>query len=394
MASNVSLDGTVPFEVEAAILGASRQNVRIVGQVTDLANPKADFTLTSGALELGQASGGGPAHTLRDLEIVGSLSLPKAGPRVDAAASSPSGTLAGAEYRNLRIDFKLQDQVATIEKLTASAFDGEIQVTGRYDMRNAKRPSFDVQTTLSELRLEKIVESQSPKAAGKMQGKLGGSLALAGAGSQWEQIKASLTGKGNVLLVDGVVKDVNIAETALAGVTGVPGLSNLLPPSLRTKYPEVFGTGDTVFEEMDGKIDIRNANVDFRDFRLAARDYAVVGKGRYSLDNQLDLSTVMTFSQALSDDLVQAAEPTAYLRDSDGRVAFPVKLVGAPPSLKPVPDLAYIGKAASREAAGRLIDQALGTDKKEAPAGEEGAPPTLEDAGSELLKKGLGELLR
>ena len=120
----------------------------------------------------------------------------------------------------------------------------------------------------------------------------------------------------------------NLAMTALQGVTGVPGLSNALPASLRSRYPEVFGTGDTVFEKMDGKIDIRDAQVNFRDFRLAARDYAVVGKGRYSLENQLDMSTVMTFSQALSDDLVQAAQPMSYLRSPEGRVAFTRTVAG------------------------------------------------------------------
>jgi uncharacterized protein involved in outer membrane biogenesis len=393
-AANIRLEGAVPFEMEAAILGASRQNVRIVGQVSDLQNPKAEFTLTSGALELGQDAAGAPAHTLRDLALEGSLAILAAGPRVDAAGRSPRGTLSGVEYREFAIDFGLQNQIATIETLSVSVFDGDVQVSGRYDMRNEERPRFDVKTTLSKLRLEQIVASQSPESAEKMQGEVGGALTLGGAGTDWEQIKKSLTGQGNVLFVDGVLKDVNIADTALEGVTGVPGLSNALPASLRSRYPEVFGTGDTVFEKMDGKIDIRDARVDFRDFRLAARDYAVAGQGSYSLENQLDMSTVMTFSQALSDDLVEAAQPMAYLRSPEGRVAFPVKLTGAPPDIQTVPDVAYIAKAASREAAGRLIDQALGTGGEETPQGGERAPSSAEEAGSELIKKGLGELFR
>jgi uncharacterized protein involved in outer membrane biogenesis len=393
-ASNISLDGTIPFEVEAAILGASRQNIRIVGQVKDLANPTANFTLTSNALEIGREPGEAPTHTLRDVELKGSLSLPKSGPQVGAALRSPHGTFAGADYRDLQVDFKLQDQVATIEKLAASAFDGEIGVSGRYDMRNAKRPRFDLQATLSSLRLEQIVANVSPQSAEKMQGELGGTLVLAASGTDWEQIKPSLTGRGNVLLVDGVLKDVNLAETALKGITGVPGLANLLPASLRSQYSAVFGVGDTVFENMDAKIDIRDGQVQLRDFRLAARDYAVVGEGRYSLDNELDLSTVMTFSQALSDDLVEAAEPMAYLRSAEGRVALPVKLVGAPPDINTIPDLGYIAKAASREATGRLLDRVLGTEKKQAPAGEEPSTPSAKDAASELLERGMGELFR
>jgi uncharacterized protein involved in outer membrane biogenesis len=405
-ASNVSMTGPIGFELEAAVLGASRQNVRIAGQVVDLENPKADFTLTSDELELAPGEGGAPADALRDVELKGRLSLPKAGPHVEATVRSPRGTVAGADYADLAVDFKLQNQVATIEKFSMAAFDGELAVTGRYDMRNAKRPSFAVHSTLTAMRMEQIVASRSAGSAGSaesgkssrtIEGELDGTLDLTGAGAEWDQIKRNLRGKGGVQLVDGVLKDVNLAESALKGITGVPGLSGLLPSELRTKYPDVFGTGDTAFENMDAKIDIRDGWAHFRDFRLAARDYAIAGQGRYSLDNRLDMTTVMTFSQPLSDSLVKAAKPMKYLRSAEGRVEFPVKLIGAPPDIKTVPDVAYIAKAASRQAVGKLLDDVLGgskDDDEEDEGGESAKQPSAEDAATDLLKKGLGELLK
>jgi len=125
-ASNVSLTGPIGFELKAAVLGAGRQNIRIAGQVVDLENPKADFTLTSRELELAPGAGDVPPDTLRDLELTGRLSLPKAGPHIQAKVRSPRGTIAGAAYTDLAVDFALQNQVATIEKLSAAAFDGEI----------------------------------------------------------------------------------------------------------------------------------------------------------------------------------------------------------------------------------------------------------------------------
>jgi uncharacterized protein involved in outer membrane biogenesis len=394
-ASNVSLTGPIGFEVDAAVLGASRQNVRIAVQVADLEDPKVDFTLTSDELELAPGEG----DTLRDLELKGRLLLPKAGPHVRATVRSPRGTIAGGTYADLAVDFKMQNQIATIEKLSASAFEGEFTVTGSYDMRSAKRPSFDVHPKFSAMRIEKIVASRSPAMSGSIEGELGGNLDLVGAGAEWDQIKQNLRGKGGVQLVDGVLKDVNLADTALEGITGVPGLSGLLPPELRRKYPDVFGVGDTVFENMDAKIDIYDGWAHFRDFRLAARDYAITGQGRYSLDNRLDLTTVVSFSQPLSDSLVKAAEPMRYLRSAEGRVEFPVKLIGAVPDIKAVPDIAYIAKTASVKAVGKLLEGVLGGSKEEAGAeAEAGADasakePAEEDAAAGLLKKGLGDLL-
>ena len=404
-ASNVSPSGPIDFDIRAAVMGASRQNVHIEGTVVDLENPKVDFELTSDAFGLPSEGEGATPDVLRNLAIAGSLSLPKAGPKVAATLRSPKGTVAAADYRDLAIDFEMQKQVATIRKLSLQAFGGELGMTGSYDMRKAGRPSFKLNSKLTGMRIEKVIESRKPGSGDGLTGELGGALALAGAGAGWESIKKSLTGQGGIQLVDGVLKDVNLADAALQGITGVPGLSGVLPPSLRAKYPQVFGVGDTVFENMDAKLDIRDGWANFRDFRLAARDYSLSGQGRYSLDNRLDMSTVMTMSQPLSDDLVKAAEPMQYLRSAEGRVEFPVKLVGPVPDIKPVPDVAYIAKAASRQAVGKLLERALGGSKHETAAGTGAAAtdgttadePTDEDAAkgaaADLLNKGLGGLL-
>jgi hypothetical protein len=385
-------------------MGADSQNVRIAGRVVDLENPKVDFELSSGAFELPSDTEGVAPDVLRDLVVAGSLSLPKAGPKVAATLRSPKGTVAAADYRDLTIDFEMQKQVAKIQKLSLQVFGGELAVTGRYDMRKADRPSFDLSSKLTGMRMEQFLDGRKSGPSGGLTGELDGDLALVGAGDRWASIKKSLKGKGGIRLVDGVLKDVNIADAALKGVTGVPGLSGLLPPSLRAKYPQVFTSGDTAFENMDAKLDIRDGWVNFRDFRLAARDYALDGSGRYSLDNKLDMSTVMSMSQALSDDLVKAADPMKYLRSADGRVEFPVKLVGSVPGVKPVPDVSYIAKAASRQAVGKLLERALGGSKEKTAAGTgetatdgtTAEPPTTEDAAkgaaADLIDKGLGGL--
>jgi len=401
-ASNVSRSG-VSFDIRAAVMGAESQNVRIEGRVVDLENPKVDFELTSKAFELPSDGGAAGTDLLRDLGIAGSLSLPKSGPKIAATLRSPKGVIGAADYSDLAIDFEMQKQVATIQKLSLQVFGGTLGVTGQYDMRRAGRPSFNLKSKLSGMRIEEFIEGRGAGSGDDLSGELSGDLALVGAGSGWESIKKTLKGQGGIQLLNGVLRDVNLADAAFEGVTGIPGLSGVLPPSLREKYPQVFGSEDTVFENMDAKLDIRDGLVTFRDFRLAAREYSLEGKGRYSLDNHLDMSTVMAMSPALSEDLVRAAKPMHYLRSADGNVEFPVKLVGPIPDIKAVPDVGHIAKAASRQAVGSLLQRALGGAKKEtasadgvADAAAE-APPTAEDAVTDaavdLLNRGLGGLL-
>jgi uncharacterized protein involved in outer membrane biogenesis len=406
-ASNASRSG-VDFDVRAAVMGAESQNVRIEGRVVDLEDPKVEFELTSDAFELPADGEEAAPGVLRNLVVAGKLSLPNSGPKVVATLRSPKGSVAAADYRDLAIDFEMQKQVATIQKFLLQAFGGELAMTGRYDMRRAGSPSFDLKTKLTGMRIEELIASRKSGADDRLTGELGGDLSLVGSGAGIETIKKNLKGQGSIQLVDGVLKDVNLADAALKGLTGIPGLSVGLPPSLREKYPQVFGAGDTVFENMDAKIDVRDGWANFRDFRLAARDYSLGGQGRYSLDNRLDMSTVMTMSQSLSDDLVAAAEPMRYLRNPEGRVEFPVKLIGPVPDIKPVPDVGYVAKVASRQAVGKLLEHAIGGSKQEtttdtgevAGGGTAEDPPTAEDAAkdaatdaaADLLNKGLGGL--
>jgi uncharacterized protein involved in outer membrane biogenesis len=392
-ASNVSLTGPIPFDVKAAVLGAAEQNVRIAGTVRDLQSPNAEFTLTSSKLELPASKQGATPDSLHDLEIKGQVAVPQAGPKVKGALRSPSGTVGGFNYGDLSVDFGFQNQVATIEKLSIGLFGGTLGASGRYDMTRAEQPRFDLNTTLASMQLGKFATSLSPKAEGAMEGQIGGGLSLVGTGTTWTGIRPSLTGNGDLLLAAGRIRDVNLADAALQGITGVPGLSNLLPPELRQKYPQVFGSGDTVFENFDAKVAIRDGAMTFPRFNLAALDYGLTGEGTYALDNRLDLSTVMTFSRALSDELVKTAEPIGYLRDAEGRVAIPVKLLGALPTIKPVPDVTYIAKAASRQAVGKLLDKALGTQGQEAPAAQGTGEPPPASSPADLIRKGLGGLL-
>ena len=128
--------------------------MRIEGRVVDLENPKVDFELTSKAFELPSDGQGAGSDLLRDLSIVGSLSLPKSGPKVAATLRSPKGVVAAADYRDLAIDFEMQKQVAVIKELSLQAFGGTLGMTGRYDMRRAGSPSFDVKSRLNGMRIE------------------------------------------------------------------------------------------------------------------------------------------------------------------------------------------------------------------------------------------------
>lgn len=369
-------------------LEARIDETQLRGRATlkNLDDPVVDFALSSQAIQLASFGAGdpkaSPPDVVRDVELQGDLSLPRAGPKAKATLRSGKGTLSGAPYQNLALDLRLANQRVDIAKLSLDAFEGALSVSGFYDMKNAQRPSFDLSTQLADMRVEEILESQAPGAARSITGKLAAKLDLRGAGAAWEQIKRGLTGEGDLRIAEGVIHDFNPAGPSLRAIMALPTFSSAALRRVLDDYPQVFGVGDTPFEIMEGKLEIRDGWVHARDFVLAARDYSLSGNGRYSLDNELDFKTVMTLSQKLSEELLAAEKNLRYLRTPQGRVALPVAVRGTPPKLSILPDVTAVAQGASREALTDVLGKVLGGKKPQpeaaAPRSQPPSPPSAE----------------
>ncbi|MHC4507249.1 MAG: AsmA family protein, partial [Planctomycetota bacterium] len=294
--------------VEAIDATIDETELRGRATVKNLDDPTIDFSLTSPAIALASFGASdrraSPPDVINGVALDGSLTLPRAGPELEATLRSEKGAVSGEPYQKLAADLRLANQRLDIEKLSLDALGGALATSGFYDMKDAQRPRFDLRIQLADTRIEKILESQAPAAARFISGGLGTTLDLRGTGAAWEQIKSTLTGAGDIRIADGVIRDFNPAGPTLRAVMELPALSSTALRQFLDEHSQVFGVSDTPFDAIDGKLEIRDGWVHARDFALAAGDYALSGSGRYSLDNRLDSQLVMTFSQKLSEDLI------------------------------------------------------------------------------------------
>jgi hypothetical protein len=176
----------------------------------------------------------------------------------------------------------------------------------------------------------------------------------------------------------------------MKGIVGVAGLSNLIDPQIRQKYPEVFGVGDTVFEKLHAKLDIRQGVARVRDFKLAARDYSLSGEGEYKLSNALDMRVAMTLSEALTNDLVASVKESRYLQNASDRIEIPVRLRGDIPDVRAEPDLSRVAQALQKELLGDLLQKTLGSSLG---GGEGDGESKAESGGRDTILRGLEGLL-
>jgi AsmA protein len=359
--------------------------VRVAATVKDLGNLDTDFDITSPALDIAALGAGGEGlkqrEVLEDVEVRGNFRSANGGPQLDATVRSNAGSLRDIAYRTLDGRASLRGQKLTVDPLTLSAFDGNIAGAGSYDMAKPDVPVFSFRGRVDGVDVGALAAHFGGGRTLQMAGRLKANLDLNGRGSEWEVIRQALTGNGALEVADGVLKGVNIAESILGSLTGIPGLSGLISPSVRSKYPELFGVEDTVFEALAGKMTLGDGVALLDEIALAARDYRLDGKGTIRLDNALDIAMTFVGSQNLTADLIRSVTEIQYLTNANGRFQLPLRLGGSMPSFRAQPDLQYVTQQLSaslvQTGLSKGLEALIGKPKTPTPpaASDAGIPP-------------------
>jgi hypothetical protein len=396
--------------------------VRAAATVKNLNPLDTDFSITSPALDVAALGAAGEGvkqrEVIENFEARGNFRKTGSGPQLDATFQSTGGSLRDVAYRTLDGKASFRNQKLTIERLTLSAFDGSIDGVGSYDIARPEEPAFSFRGNVNGVDIGALIAHFGAARAVQMSGRLQGRFDLGGRGSEWEVIRRSLTGNGALEVADGVLKGVNIAESVLGGLTGIPGLSNLITPSVRNKYPELFGMDDTVFEELAGKMTLADGQALIEEIALAARDYRLDGNGTIGLDKALNIGLTFVASQNLTGDLIRSVKQIRYLTDANGRFSLPLRLAGSMPTLRAQPDMQYVARQLSSSLVeigiSKGLDALLGKKRAPRPAPQREAdapteqpdlaerppeqpdpaeqPPAQPDPTEELIRRGLGAL--
>jgi len=235
--THFTLNG-VPLEAEATVERFQPARVR--------------FTVKCAACDVNRLGYGGEgvreAEVLTDVVTTGSADILPAGPEAQVSVRSPRGSLRDVPYEGLETDATLAGQIATVDRMHVAALGGTVEGSARVDLHDATKPRFESHSIVHGVALPELLARAFPAAAKQMDGRLEANLTLSGTGRDWNAIRPTLAGQGRADVRDGVLKDVNVAESVLGGATGVAGLASLVPPDVRGRYPDVFGTGDTRFE--------------------------------------------------------------------------------------------------------------------------------------------------
>lgn len=393
------------FPETSVRLGNSQ--LRLAAQVQRFSPLVFTYRLSAPELWVADVRSGGSTgkrpDVLRDVRAEGRAGTGGAGGlSAQARLTSARGTVADVDYTDLQAVANVAGQIITIDSFGVRALDGALQGNGRYEA-GGTAPRFTVVTHAKGVDIAQALRLIRPAASEHLRGRADLDLQVAGAGRTWEEIRKVLQGRAQAEVTKGVLANVNIAEGVLAGVTGVPGLSALVPPNVRNKYPEIFATQDTPFLQLKGSATIGEGKVHTQDLLLAAADYSARAKGWVGLDGSLDLSALLTLSQRLSKDIAGEAQGAKYILNDQGRLELPFALAGMYPRVRPKPDAAFLATLVQRGAIRRgteLLEKRLPKGllgpSDRSPQSDGKSPPPAEPQGKsapqDAVRKGLDRL--
>ncbi|HEX2932805.1 MAG TPA: AsmA-like C-terminal region-containing protein, partial [Candidatus Binatia bacterium] len=339
------------------------------------------------------------ADVVRNLQSEGQLSMAGGNLIYKGKLTSADGTLYNVAYKGLDATLTVADKVANIQSLRVNAMSGTVQAEGEYSFKEAV-PRFSVASKAQGVDVKELYTALDAKAERDIRGRLNADMKLVGSGKGWEEIKPTLRGQGEAEVVQGAVLNFNIAESALGGASGMPGLGNIINPSVRKKYPETFAAKDTEFKEMKATFDMADGRINVKNLRMAAAEFTSQGQGWADFNRRVDFRSTIDFSQRLSADLAQSTREVKYFLNNQGQVELPIILKGRMPNVKPKPDGNYIAQLVQRN----LLRKDMG-DLKNPYLGEKEADGTKEEAPEntkksrrksteDMIRKGLEGLFR
>ncbi len=383
--SDLSLTTPMRMEIDATALGATPTTVRIRGTVGPIGDPPfaADVPI-----EQHVAVEGGPVE-VADLTITGSVRRPATGrPAANVHVAAPSVRTPGVELTNVDLVVAERDGITTLDRLAFGVFAGTIAGRGRVD--HSRTPAaFLFETTVRGMDVSQAMAKRAPAMAERFHGRLDADCSIGGTGGDEATVRRTLLGKGHVVIHDGRLTGVNIAESVLTGVTGVSGVVTLVPARVRERYPAIFATDDTRFDELASDVRVGSERIQVEAVNVAARDYALRGKGVITFAQQADLTATLVASTSLTADIVGVLKEAAYLTDDTARLSIPFRFAGTLPNVRPKPDPEFVTRVVEKVLVGEGLDRLLGGGK---PGDAKQPNGKRKEEGKELLRRGLDKL--
>ncbi|MCO6431860.1 MAG: AsmA family protein [Deltaproteobacteria bacterium] len=344
------LSGIVPPKV---------QDLKVHGTLT----PNIELKIEKpGFLAAGQAALSGMGLTLPNIPVTegnGIVKFQAAPKNISASTEDLSIILAGAP---LNITFKsaVQDKNVQIEQIAVKGFGGTSTVQGALTIPAPIR--FSIQAGADGLQIEEMVKVLSSSRSSNLVGTLAQARAQV-TGTAGDTLMQTLSGDAAVTLLNGSLKNVNIAAEVLKGIKDLPFIQQALYAKVPESFRKSLDTADTEIKKLDGTFRIGGGGLTTTDLVVTNPLFILFSKGRVGFKGEVNLQCNISFEREFSLALADSVKELRALLDDQQQLSLPVAISGTAPDIMVAPDVQVLlergGKKLIQEKAGKILDKVL-----------------------------------
>lgn len=337
VASNPLAQATLDVRLSGSIGTHDESSFELNAQVEHFQPLRAEYRLDAPRVRLRDFGLDAEGTSVEAVKASGQLRQDGSSFHHTGRLTSGRGRLATLEYTNLSLESLINEQNVQIRALRLAALQGTLTGSADYGF-GFRRPRFSARARAAGMELAAFSRTLTPTGDIAARGTASFEVDVSGTGDAWANIVPSLNGQGTAEIVDGAVVDFNIAETLLASLSGLQGLSIIVPENVRAKYPAIFTSQDTVFDEFNVRFRVARGKMHIEPLRIAARDFLVCTEGTLNFQQQLDLHARLTLSRPLSDDLLRGIKEFKAIASDNGRLTLPFTVGGVLSDPRPSAD--------------------------------------------------------
>ncbi len=267
---------------------------------------------------------------------------------------------------NLQTDIILTEEATYLRGFEGSGFGGSFN--GSLKLSKLQPGQLSTRFNASGLSLSQILSLWDKESSYKLSGKLK-SVAIDVNGKLGANLFDTLSGTANLELVEGLIKDLNVAREVLTKIEGLPFLAGSLISKVPPEFNKYLEPNDTRIHSMNAALTFDGGRAVTKDSILVSDLFSSRANGVFLSNSTMKVDSVIFFEKEFSLALANKIRELAVLLNRDGILAVPVEVKGKIPDVKVLPDISQLLKISATRAveqeAGKFIGNILGLDRND-----------------------------
>jgi hypothetical protein len=326
----IDLDSSIEGDrLDIARLTARARTTRIEakGRMTSLARMDGTFDVKADPLDLAEMIAVGSA--VAPPEAGSGPSMPM---HMAMTVAAPRGQFGASSFRDLSTKADLVPGRLRLDDLSLRMFGGTFHGRLAADTSGAV-PNLRLNGQVAGLDVAEVTKGSGSQ--GGLTGRLGGSLAVQGAGGDAAALLRTARGTITAVIADGTLPHLDLVRRAVLAFGRPAGASS-------------EGSG-SAFKTLGGTFALANANLTSENLSMTSRDVDLKGRGSFGLDRgAVDVRADMLLSPELT---AQAGTDLRRYAQDNGRLVLPARVTGT----LTAPSISIDAAAATRRALGNEI---------------------------------------